>query len=1198
MKLKSLDISGFKSFQDKASLEFPPGICAIVGPNGCGKSNIVDALRWVMGEQSVKQLRGKSMEDVIFAGANGKPPLNMAEVTLTIANDNGSAPEELKDFTEIMLTRRLYRSGESAYYLNKRPCRLKDIHNIFMGSGLGPKSYSVIQQGNIGAIIDSGPEERRFFIEEAAGITRYNSRKNEALRKVEATNQNLLRVTDIITEINRHMSGLKRQARKAEIYKNIQDRIRKLDTFITVNNYNEHTKQINETDAILKDLKDSDIGHVSKLQKLDSVVEEIKLKLSQKNNEISGQKSSLFELQRNTDRLENDLLHLRKDIERILKEVSEFETVRTGLEERSAKILSEISQNENEILSINGEINLTRSGLDQDRNAYQNIKSKLSDLNRELDTCKTNMLNLVAHEARCKNIFQNASNNKENLKRRLKRVDEELVIASEKVDGISGLEVGAKENLESCRAILDKVGKEINSAEHSLADKRKSLGGQVKLVQTLEMERNKLRLNHTTLKKMEDNFEWYKDGVKAIMKSRTTQNRPEGINAGDIIGLMADILEPEPSFETAVEAALGESLQYIIVTNQNTCKSLINFLQNEGAGRSGFIPIASLKKLECEHYSKPDCSKLLINHVAVKPGYEEIAEALIGHVVFSGNINEALDIFNANGSFQTVVTKNGEIISHNGTMAGGSKETSSGILAKKNEIRELGKQLSELDLRLEAARAVQKEMESGVRACEITLQKFMEHKQEAVQDEIEAEKHLYKISEDLKHARSHLEIVLLEQEQLIGERSDIDDEIAKYNEALAKVEKEVSDAREKVSVISEKINVASSELAGYEQKVVDLKLKLTTLNARLENKNSSLNRLKDYYNDGISQMQILVQEISQKTRNIETHKSKLLENEQALHDMYGQIAAIKKALENNEADYNTIDAALREHDSLIIDVRNEREQTLQKLRLLEIEQSQRQIQRENISKRFEERYQILLPEAAPMPDFSSDTPQMNIPEMEEELERCRKKIGDFTDVNLGAIKEYEQLKERFDFLSKQRDDLVKAIEDLHKVIRKINKISQERFINTFNEVNKKIAEVFPSLFEGGTANLILTEPDKPLETGVEYMIHPPGKKLTRMSLLSGGEKALAAIAFVFAIFLLKPASFCVMDEIDAPLDDSNVYRFNNLLKIIGDKSQIIMITHNKNSMEFADILFGITMEHMGVSKVVSVSLEKAAVDMQ
>jgi len=1192
MKLKSLEISGFKSFIDKANIEFPPGICAIVGPNGCGKSNVVDALRWVMGEQSVKQLRGKSMEDVIFSGTNGKPPLNMAEVTLTLANDNGSAPEELKDFTEIMLTRRLYRSGESTYLLNKKPCRLKDIHHIFLGSGLGPKSYAVIQQGNIGAIIDAGPEERRFFIEEAAGITRYNTRKNEALRKVEATNQNLLRVTDIISEINRQMSGLKRQARKAEIYKNFQERIKKLDTFITIYYFDEYTRLIDETDAILKDLRDVHIKHVSQIHKLDAVVEEIKLKLSQKNQEISEQKSGIFEIQRNTDRMENDLLHLRKDEERLIAEISDLESARAELDERNGKILSEISQVESQTTFINDEINMTRSGLDNERDASLNIRSRLSELNTELNACKTNLMNLVAHEARYKNIYQNAASNRENLKRRLKRTDEEYAVAAKKVSEIKDVEIRARDELKSCRQTIDELSKEISGAQQRLSEKSRLLGSQVKKVQTLEMERNKIRSRYSALKKMEDNFEWYKDGVRAIMKNRSGQDSVDSSIAGGIIGLMADIIEPESSFETAVEAALGESLQYILVQDQNTGNSLIQFLQNKSAGRSGFIPVSSIRKLEYEHYNKPDSSKLLLNHVAVKPGFEKTAEALLGHVVVARNIDEALDTFNSNGSFQTVVTKNGEIISPYGTMTGGSNDNSAGILAKKHEIKELEKQISVLDRESESARTVQKTLESEVKAAEIALQKLKEQNNRAVQDELEAEKFLYKTSEDLKHTTRHMEIVQLEQEQLIGEESDIDEEIAKYNEALSGIESEVSEAHEKVEAIAGKIGSATSELASYDQKVVDLKLKLTSLNAKLENGNSSLKRLREFHDDGIRQIGMLEREITEKTRKIEASRLKIAENELALKEMYDKIKIIRQALDNNESDYNSIDIRLKEHDGLILNVKNEREQTLDKLRLLEIEQSQRHIQRENIAKRFEERYQSFFTDTRSLSESAGDKPQTTISETEAELDRCRKKIGDFTDVNLGAIKEYEQLKERFDFLSGQRDDLVKAVDDLHKVIRKINKISQERFLNTFNEINKKIGEVFPSLFEGGTASLVLTEPDKPLETGVEYMIHPPGKKLTRMSLLSGGEKALSAIAFIFAIFLLKPASFCIMDEIDAPLDDSNVYRFNNLLKIIGGKSQIVMITHNKKSMEFADMLFGITMEQMGISKVVSVSLER------
>ncbi|MBU3949023.1 MAG: chromosome segregation protein SMC [Proteobacteria bacterium] len=1192
MKLKSLEISGFKSFIDKANIEFPAGVCAIVGPNGCGKSNIVDALKWVMGEQSVKQLRGKSMEDVIFAGANGKPQLNMAEVSLTLANDNGSAPEELKDFAEIMLTRRLYRSGESEYYLNKRPCRLKDIHNIFLGSGLGPRSYAVIQQGNIGAIIDAGPQERRVFIEEAAGVTRYNSRKNEALRKVEATNQNLLRVTDIISEINRQMAVLKRQARKAEIFKNLQDRIKKLDTDITIYYFDEYTRLIDETDKILKDLRDADSGHISKLQQLDAIVEDIKFKLTKKNQEISEQKSNVFEIQRNTDRLENDLLHLRNDEKRLVAEVSELESSRTVLNERNEKILSEISNVESQTVSIKDEINKTHAELEAERNASLNSRNRLTEHNRELDACKTNLMNLVAHEARYKNIYQNASTNKENLKRRLKRADEEFVLATKKVSEISNIELKAKEDLESFKRKIDDIVKEEAGYKQQLEEKSKLLGNQIKTVQILDMERNRLRSSYTTLKKMEDNFEWYKDGVKAVMKHCRASAGPESSVEGSITELMADIIEPEPSFETATEAALGEYLQYVVVEDQNTCKSLIEFLQENKAGRSGFVPVSSIKKLECEHYKKPDFSKLLINHVSIKPGFQKTVETLIGHVVVAEDITEALHIFNSNGAFQTIVTKTGEIISHNGTIAGGSSDSFSGILAKKNEIKELEKQISDIEHQIENARMSQKSLEAELKSAEIAMQKLKEREYRARQDETEAEKFLYKTSEELKHAKRHHEVIQLEQEQLMGEESDIDEEIAKYNEALSKVENEVSEAREKVNMISGKIETATTELTSYDQKVVDLKLNLTSLNAKFESGNNSLSRLKDFHHDGIRQLEAAEHEIVEKVQKMQTSKQKIAENEQTLAGMYEKAQIISKVLKDNEDDYNTIDVRQKEHDDLISNVKNEREQTLEKLRLLEIEQSQRQVQRENIAKRFEDRYQSILAEARAGCESLEDISQSSVKEMEEELDRSRRKIGDFTDVNLGAIKEYEQLEERFNFLTQQREDLVKAIEDLHKVIRKINKISQERFLETFNEVNKKIGEVFPSLFEGGSANLILTEPDKPLETGVEYMIHPPGKKLTRMSLMSGGEKALSAIAFIFAIFLLKPASFCIMDEIDAPLDESNVYRFNNLLKIIGEKSQIVMITHNKKSMEFADMLFGITMEHMGVSKIVSVNLER------
>jgi len=1199
MKLKKLEINGFKSFVENSRIEFPPGISAVVGPNGCGKSNVVDAIKWVMGEQSVKQLRGKSMEDVIFSGTNGKPALNMAEVSLTLANDNGHAPEELKDFSEIMLTRRLYRSGESAYFINKQQCRLKDIHNVFMGSGMGTKSYSVIQQGNIGVITDAGPEEKRIFIEEAAGITRYKSRKKEALRKVQATNQNLLRVTDIIAEIKRQMAGLKRQARKAERYKKHQKRIKELDIGITLHYYDEYTHKIDETDAVLTNLKDTDIEHTTRLKNLDAEVEKIKFRCSEKNQEISNQKSRIFETQRHIDRMENDIDHFRKDVERLMNECGELESAHSSLEEKNRNLTSEVAQVENQNINIHGKIETVRSTIDREQSASQNIKDRVAVLNQKLETCKANLMDLVTREAQYKNIYQNATSNKESLKRRLKIINEEEVSTNQTVERLQEKKTKAQEKFDSYRKEIDDLKESLNIIKKQLDEKSKALAEHVKRIQTLDLEKNQARSSYTALKKMEDNFEWYKDGVRAIMKKNRADKDgvlPGGLEINEknsILGLMADIVEPKPSYETAVEAVLGESLQYILVKDQKAGLGSIDYLQTTGEGRGGFIPVSSVKEIVFDSKVKPDCQKRLLNHVSVKEGFEKVTEALLGHVVVTADIEEAIKIFNSNGAWQTIVTKDGDLISHQGIMVGGSKEKLSGILAKKQEIKKIGLEIKRLHQKFETARHDQKELESEVRVIESDLQKLQTLKNKAEHHEVEAEKALYKATEDLKHAQRHLEIVRLEQERLLGEESDIDEEMARYNEAVEEIENQVKNAQEMVSEKLEQIVAGSSEMEEFEQRVVDMKLKLTSLTAKLENSNNTLRRLKEFQNDGIQQLEQLSREISQKKQKRIILKQKIEEYEQMLSGKYDDMKRLEQALEKNEEDYTAIDTKLQESDSIISDIQTRRNKTVQKIRLLELEQSERHIKRENVANRLEESYHSPLSVFKSEFDSMENSADTSIDDMEDKLFRLRKKIANIDDVNLGAIKEYEQLKDRFDFLNEQRDDLAKAIDDLHKVVKKINRITQERFVKTFDSINDKLNEVFPRLFEGGSAKLIMTEPNNPLETGIEFMIHPPGKKLTRMSLLSGGEKALSAIALIFSIFLIKPAFFCLMDEIDASLDDTNIFRFNDLLQIIGDKSQIIMITHNKRTMEFADTLFGITMEKKGVSKIVSVNLKKA-----
>jgi chromosome segregation protein len=1210
MKLKKLEIVGFKSFCDKASIDFPPGISAVVGPNGCGKSNIIDALRWVMGEQSVKQLRGKSMEDVIFSGANDKPPLNMAEVSLLLTNENGDAPEELKDFTEIMLTRRLYRSGESAYFLNKHACRLKDVHNIFLGSGLGSRSYAVIQQGNIGAITEATPEERRFFIEEAAGVTRYKSRKNEALRKVGITNQNLLRVSDILTEIKRQMGSLKRQARKAEIYNNYQKQIKTLDIRLGLHYYDEYTGQIEKTDALMKELKDVDIGHTSQLKKIDAAVEEIKLKRQQKNQEISEQKSQRFNTQRGTDRIENDLSHLRNEIERLSQESSELQSAFENLEQKNIDMVSEINQVEDENVHIQAEIKQIRDHIEKERVSAQQIGDQLAQLNQELESHKTQLMDLVAQEAQYKNIYQNAANNKESLQRRLKQAEEEKTLSQKRITEIQDKETEINSYLGSLKHEMADLERNISDLRNQLDKKTKALSSQAKLAQSFEIEGNTIQSKLNTLQKMEANFEWYKDGVRAIMtaqgKTPDSQTIDDNENSAapavidpqlsdNILGLMADIIEAKPSYESAVEAALGESLQYIIVKDQQAGRTAIDYLQSQQAGRSGFIPVSSLKKYDEDQSKIPDPSKLLLNHVKIQPGFEKIVQTLLGHVVLAKDFEEAIDLFNRNGISQIIVTPNGDLISTQGIMIGGSKDRLNGILAKKQELKDLDQQSKKLAQRLANVRNDQAKMDADVRDLENQLQLLIEQKNGAAQNEIDAEKTLYTVGEDLKNARRRFEIVDLEQEQMLGETSDIDSEMSKYNQALSDLSAEINALQAKIKEAAQDINTVSVEMETYNQKIVDLKLNLTALDAKLENSNTSLRRLKEFHEDDQKRLAQLNQEIHLKHEKQKASTQNIAEYEQKLSEMYSEMKHLDLALEDNEADFEAIDTQLRDSDNLMSDIQSKREKTLEKSRLLELELTQLQIKRDSVANRLEERYHnhfsVLRSEYHDSIEDRENSADMSIEEMEAELAQCREKIAKIIDVNLAAIREFEQLKERYDFLEAQRNDLVQAIEDLHKVIHKINKITQKLFIETFNLINAKLKEVFPRLFEGGSATLVLTEPGKPLETGVELMIHLPGKKLTRLSLLSGGEKALSAIAFIFSIFLIKPASFCLLDEIDAPLDDANIFRFNDLLKLIGENSQIVMITHNKRTMEFADTLFGITMEQKGISKLVSVRFE-------
>jgi chromosome segregation protein len=1194
MRLKKLEIIGFKSFHDKASVDFPPGISAVVGPNGCGKSNIIDALRWVMGEQSAKQLRGKSMEDVIFAGTRGKQPLNMAEVTLTLANDNGSAPVEFKDFSEISITRRQYRSGERTYLINRQPCRLKDVFNVFLGSGMGAKSYAVIQQGNIGAITDAGPEERRVFIEEAAGITRFKSRKQEALNKVQSTEQNLLRLDDILSEIQRQMGGLQRQAKKAALYRKYQARIRLLDLTLILHQHETLTEQVVETETLLAAQRDADQGHATALHQIDAAVARIKFERAGAEAKIHDQKQKCFELQRTVDRLESDLAHRREEIARLSREIEAMVAARGDIAAKNEAMLVEIQQVQSSLEAKRQKAQALQAAMEAERQASETLRRQQAETTTALEQAHGRLMELVAQEARHRNIQQTVTGNRENLQRRLRRLDEETALSSAKAEELATAEASAQIDRDQLQADLSAAAKRITSLHETLDAHNRCLAEQVREVQTIEFERGKLRTRYGALKKMEDNLEWYRDGVRTVMQAAKRDATRDGWQER-IGGVLADTLTPEAPYTVATEAILGETLQYVLVPSPTEAMAAVEYLHDAKGGRCGFIPLSALQTERAPE--RPPHHDRLLDHVHVRPGFETAAEALLGNIYLAPDLKTAWSGKETGPTQATMVTPEGDTITAQGLMAGGGGRSVSGILAKKQELREIEARMAEQDQRLNQAQTGQKELEQNGRTHQQALQRETVAKQRLADEALQAEKTLYRIGEESRHARRHLEVLTLEQEQLRGEESDAEAQLSQCEQAVMEIAGKVRAQQQAVTRLSADGDACALQLKDFDQRIVELKLERTAVDAGLDNARQTLARLRGFHQDGCQRLDQIEQDLAAKAKQRRDAEAQIQEGGEALETYYRDLEQLAASIAAHENELKAIQDRMAVRDAEISLLQDQRTAVIEKIRILEMDLSRAQVRRDLLVQRLAENYQKDLAAATAECRQAEDQKAIKAltsEAIETELEGLRLRISAIVDVNLGAIKEYEQLKERHDFLSAQRTDLVKALDDLHKVIRKINQVTQERFTQTLVEVNDRMQEVFPRLFEGGTGRLIMTEPDNPLETGVEFLIHPPGKKLTRMSLLSGGEKAMAAIAFIFSIFMIKPASFCLLDEIDAPLDDANVLRYNDLLRLIGENSQIVMITHNKRSMEFADTLFGVTMPQKGISKIVSVNLQKTA----
>lgn len=1187
MKIKTLEICGFKSFPEKTVINFPKGISAIVGPNGCGKSNVIDAMRWIMGEQNVRNLRGRTTEDIIFAGTESKSAVNMAEVSVTLINDDGRLPDVYNDYSEIMITRRVYRSGDSEYRINRHPCRLKDIHDIFMGSGAGKKSFAVIQQGNIGAITDASPEERRFFVEEAAGVTKYKARKEETLKKIEATNENLLRVEDIISEVKRQMDSLAAQAKKAERFKEYQKEIRKLEISISVEKFSELNDNKNLIDEKLTILRNTEIVINSQISETGAGLAKEKLELDLSEESIARITSERYEKLRLTDQAETELKHSISQKERLEKEIEETGSRIEKTSEEAKSMDDEIAQSSSELENLEKEIKKLEEKKNQAESSSVRLKKAVSRLDRLGSDMNRKYTESVASHARISASMKSSESTLENIKSRLRRIDEEAEVSKRSLRELETSKKAADQDLESILCDMRDSVQELTDAQNSLTEKTKELEQKTSALREAEFRKKGLFSEYETLRKMDESMTGFGDGIKMLcMNSHLSGS----------LSVFADQFIIEPGYERAVEAALGETALFLCAESRDTALVSIELLKDKKAGRCGFL----LSDKTLHNGTKEDLSLPLPElQNFVKPSPEascdivETVAHLLSGVFFIDDLRiiKNLDVHAVSKS--TLVTKDGDIVRNGFILSGGSDEGNSGIFEKKNRIRLLDQNIKDSQAEIDSLALSVSEANESIEKNKKRVSEANERHSSCLTDKQDSERKIFQIDESIKHARKRSEILVLEQDQLAGELEDMEIKASKDKRQFQQAEKNI----ESIKIILEKIRLKIGEIRDKTEKssgsLSEIIGSFSGAKSRYGGAKNQLERLVRFRDDSKLRLNHMVTEISEKKEELKKTEIRAEETRQSIHFLSETLTELSENLENareNNAEIKErVKNLLSRHDGL----QKKIDLIKDEIRHSESEKTQMEIQMQSLEARISEKYHMTIHQC--IDDFGEVSKLISITDLEQSLAAYKKKIASLGEVNMTAIREYEELKERFEFLTTQKDDLVSSIEDLQKIIRKINRITQEKFIETFDLINLKLKEVFPLLFGGGKAELIMTDPSKPLETGVELMIHPPGKKLSRLSLLSGGEKALSAIAFIFSVFLIKPASFCIMDEIDAPLDEANVIRFNELVKVIGQNSQILVITHNKKTMEFADVLFGVTMEKKGISKVVSVDFTRGEV---
>lgn len=1183
MRLKRLEMVGFKSFAQKTVIEITPGVTAVVGPNGCGKSNIVDALRWAMGEQSARHLRGHHMEDVVFNGSDSLPATGMAEVSIIFDNEDGRAPAEYSNFSEIMVTRRLFRSGESEYAINKISCRLKDIVDLFLGTGVGSKAYSIVEQGKVDELVNSKSEERRGLIEEAAGTSKYKSRRIVAENKLDRTQQNLLRVSDIVREIERQIRAMELQAKKAERYRALKSELKQKELAFTVLQRDTFTQEIAEQEAALAGVENRLAGHLAALHRKEAENEAVRLSLLEADREIGLQQENVYQRRMQIQSDEQKCEFLKKDLAQLEQSEAEALAALAQFEERTKTLAQEIDEL-NKAKESFVQLSLFEETFLRDKESeLEKLQAQVRTLQDGVEREKEALIDAANQIAYLKNDFLAEDKRRGEISKEVARSEAELTETTESLSTCDEKRNESSQALGSCAEETRQRALEAAHVAASIQALSRARQAQEKKIAALKEQIQENRSRLESLADLQKNYEGYHEGVRAIMLKKQQEVAPNGI-----YGLVADVIDAPEAYEKALTAVLGDRLQYIIVKGHQEGLEAIEYLKDQASGRGSFIPRQLSRKVHKElPLGESEVIAPLMNVISVKEGYHDVAEYLLSDVVVVRDLLAGLALWNRNGYHSTLVTPDGEVIDPMGIVTGGSgAPLERSVLTQRRRIRELASALAQLESQLPREERESETLKQELEQAETkkTLLSAEIHRLELERVRLEHEQRA--ANQELERLRQSVHALTQEQSDLTTALHRVNEEIQR---CLSTTQALSEEKLERERVLAQK-QTACAELRqaveAAESAVTQSRVRNAALGEKRENTYTNLaNRLKlqEATAQEIATCRARRADFQRRRQEIE---QSLARTEEALLSSRSELQNLEQQLQTERQKYRGISMQLAEIGEAIKELRPLGESCQEEKSGVQLSLAEKRLGLQHLAANLREKYDADL--GILSVDFSENGPSKA--DLVSEIDELRGRLERMGEVNLAAIGEYEELTTRFKFMNQQKEDLEKSIADLQQTIVKLNRVCRLRFKESFEAINEKFEVIFPRLFRGGKAKLVLTDENDYLETGVDIVVQPPGKKLQSITLLSGGEKALTAVSLLFAIFLTKPSPFCFLDEVDAPLDDANIDRFTELITEMSEHSQFVLVTHNKKSMQAAEVLYGITMAEPGVSKVVSVRM--------